>query len=152
WPKIGPIRLRVSEGALAAAFESGVLEVRLPQSEVVYTRLSSVFPAERLEQVAMWDWAPVSAKTPSLPADALNGRHWMLTPFRWLTLVHAVQHPLAKPDMTGVRSSRTLGSTYAEFGGSIANHAKSTGRLDVKAEWTEDVDQLTDDAPRMTAL
>jgi hypothetical protein len=76
----------------------------------------------------------------------------MLTPFRWLTLTHAVQHPLAAPDMTNVTVARKLGSTYAEFRGPIANHAQSTGRLDVRAEWTEDVDLLTEDSPRMQAL
>jgi hypothetical protein len=76
----------------------------------------------------------------------------MLTPFRWVTFTHAVQQPLAVPDMTQVTSARSLGSTYAIFRGPISNHAKSTGRLDVFGEWTEDVDLLTDDEPRMRLL
>ena len=152
WPTLQPIRLRVSEGALSASFQGGVLDVTLPQAEVVYVRLSSVFPADRLDEFAIWDWTPAAAKTPAFREEALQGKHWMLTPFRSLTLVHAVQRPLAVPDMTRVRSSRPPGSTFVDFGGPIANHAKSTGRLDVLATWTEDVDLVTEDAPRMRAL
>jgi hypothetical protein len=150
WPALQPFRLRLAEGALGVAFAGGVLEVRLPQSEVVRARLASVFPDGRLEDFGVWHWIP--ALTAALKQAAVEGRHWMLTPFRWLTLTHAVQRPLAEPDMTQVTSARQLGSTYAEFRGPIANHAKSTGRLDVRGEWTEDVDLLTEDSPRMQAL
>jgi hypothetical protein len=150
WPALQPFRLRLSEGALSVAFANGVLEVRLPQSEAIRARLSSVFPDNRLEDFGIWAW--ILAPTTSLKKAALEGRHWMLTPFRWLTLTHAVQRPLAEPDMTKVQSGRDLGSTFAAFSGPIANHAKSTGRLDVRAEWTEDVDLLTEDNPRMQAL
>ena len=54
--------------------------------------------------------------------------------------------------MTKVLSSRVLGSTFAQFHGPVANHAKSTDRLDVYGEWTEDVDLITDDEPRMRAF
>ena len=152
WPALQPFRLRLSEGALGVAFAGGVLEVRLPQSAVVRARLASVFPDGRLEDFGIWHWIPAPSTAPALKKAAVEGRHWMLTPFRWLTLTHAVQHPLAEPDMTKVTSGRKLGSTYAEFRGPIANHAQSTGRLDVRGEWTEDVDLLTEDSPRMQAL
>ena len=70
----------------------------------------------------------------------------MLTPFRWLTLTHAVQQPLLVPDMTEVERARQLGQTFASFDGPIANHARSTGRLDVFGHWTEDVDLIADGA------
>jgi hypothetical protein len=152
WPALTPLRLRLSEGPLGAAFNGGILQVQLPKAEVVRARLSSVFPGGRLEDLAIWDWIPDAAKTEALKQAALEGRHWMLSPFRWVTLTHAVQQPLAVPDMTEVTSARSLGSTFVIFRGPIKNHAKSTGRLDVFGEWTEDVDLLTDDEPRMRAL
>jgi hypothetical protein len=151
WPKLEPFRLRLSEGPLSIAFEQGVLEVRVPPAEVIYARLSSVFPRDRLDEFAIWQWTPEAERTKELTAAAIEGRHWMLTPFRRLTLTHAVQQPLAVPDMTKLISSRSLGSTFAEFRGPILCHAPSTGHLDVIGEWTEDVDLLTDDAPRMRA-
>jgi hypothetical protein len=152
WPALAPFRLRLSEGPLGVGFSGGVLEVTLPKAEVIRARLSSVFPEDRLEDLAIWDWIPNAAKTDALTKAAQEGRHWMLTPFRWVTFTHAVQQPLKVPDMTQVISTRSLGDTFALFRGKIMNHAKSTGRLDVFGEWTEDLDLLTDDEPRMRAL
>ena len=149
WPEPKPIRVRLSEGPRAVKFTGGVLEVTLPQAEVLHARLSSIFPTDRLKDFAIWQWTP--QPDPALEKAAHDGLHWMLTPFRRVTFTHAVQRPLAVPDMTGVISTRVLGSTFAEFRGPIANHAKSTGRLDVFGAWTEDVDLLTDDLPKMLA-
>ena len=152
WPELKPFRLRFSEGPIGAEFIDGVFEVTLPKAEVVRARLSSVFSKDRIEDLGIWDWIPSAKKTDQLTAQAVQGRHWMLTPFRWLTFTHATQQPLEIPDMTSVLSARLLGSTFALFRGPIQNHAKSTGRLDVYGEWTEDVDLLTDDEPRMRAF
>ena len=153
WPALQPFRLRLSdaeeeEGA-SAQFSGGVLEVRLPKAEVIRARLSSVFPGDRRAELAIWDWVPDWAKVGgALTRAAEEGRHWMLTPFRWVTFTHAVQQPLVVPKMTAVTSWRSLGSTFAEFEGPIINHAKSTGRLDVFGEWSEDLDLLSEDEPR----
>lgn len=154
WPELKPFRIRLSEhsGAPAAEFTDGILEVRLPKAEVVRARLSSVFPEGRLEDLAVWRWIPDTAKSDAFIREALQGRHWMLTPFRWMTFTHAVQQPLLVPDSAAVTHARSLGSTFAQFRGPITNHAKSTGRLDVFGEWTEDIDLVTDDEPRMRAF
>ncbi len=152
WPSLTPFRLRLSEGALGVTFAANVLEVRLPKAEVVWARLASVFPDGRLDDLAIWQWVPDPAKTPALKSAALKGRHWMLTPFREVIFTHAVQQPLVVPDCTKIVSSRALGDTFAAFRGPIANHAKSTSRLDVIGSWTEDVDLVTDDEPRMRAF
>jgi hypothetical protein len=152
WPELKPFRVRLSEGPLGAAFTDGVLEVRLPKAEVVWARLASVFPDGRLQDLAVWQWIAESERTSELEKAAHEGRHWMLTPFRRMTFTHAVQQPLLVPAMTGVVSARSLGDTFAVFRGPIFNHAKSTGRLDVFGEWTEDVDLVTDDSPRMRAF
>ena len=152
WPGLQPFRLRLSEsgGAVVAAFVDGVLEVGLPKAEVIRAQLSSVLADGRLGDLAIWEWTPSPSQ--SLHDAAIHGRHWMLTPYRWITLTHAVQHPLAVPDMTGVTHYRMLGDTDATFQRWIMCHAKSTGRLDVYATWTEDVDLLTEDVPQMRSL
>ncbi len=150
WPKLVPFRLRLSQGPKATAkFTNGILEVRLPQAEVIWSRLASVFPGNRLDDLAIWNWIPAPDRTAELKKAALAGRHVMLTPFRRVTFTHATQQPLTVPNMTKVLPWRSLGSTFAGFTGTISNHAKSTGRLDVFGEWTEDVDILTDDEPKM---
>jgi hypothetical protein len=150
WPELQPFRLRLSEGPLGATLDNGVLNVALPQGEEITVRLSSIFDPAELETFGLWNWA--TTKAADLRTAAEQGRHWMLTPYRNLTLTHAVQLPLQVPDSTDLEPTRELGDTYAGFGGPIHVDAKSTGRLDVLADWTEDVDLLTDDAPRMQSL
>ena len=159
WHKLQPFRIRLSELTAPAPpapptpptidFTSGVLEIRLPKAAVIRAKLSSVFPDGRLEDFAIWQWTDEQDRTPELKAAAVGGRHWMLTPYRWLTLTHAVQQPLLVPKMTEVKSARQLGQTFASFNGNIANHARSTGRLDVFAHWTEDVDLIGEAPPQM---
>ena len=159
WHKLQPFRIRLSELTAPAPpapptpptidFTSGVLEIRLPKAAVIRAKLSSVFPDGRLEDFAIWQWTDEQDRTPELKAAAVGGRHWMLTPYRWLTLTHAVQQPLLVPKMTEVKIARQLGQTFASFNGNIANHARSTGRLDVFAHWTEDVDLIGEAPPQM---
>ena len=151
WPKLAPFRIRLSEAATPTptiAFSAGVVEVALPKAFVVRAQLSSIFPDGRLADLAIWAWTPEADRTASLEKAAVAGRHWMLTPWRWLTFTHAVQRPLAVPDSAALTVGRGLGQTFATFDGSIKNHARSTGRLDVFGEWTEDVDLVTDTLPR----
>ena len=125
WPKLAPFRIRLSElpGPEPPApptpptikFTGGILEIGLAKAGVVRAQLSSIFPRGRLKDFAIWDWTDEQDRTPDLEAAALGGRHWMLTPYRWLTLTHAVQQPLLVPDMTKVTVSRKLGQTFAEL-------------------------------------
>ena len=159
WPELTPFRIRLSELPApeppapptppTIAFTNGVLEIGLPKAAVVRAQVSSVFPGGRLKEFAIWDWTAEADRTPDLEAAAIGGRHWMLTPYRWLTLTHAVQQPLLVPDMTKLAVSRKLGQTFASFDGPILNHARSTGRLDVFGHWTEDVDLIGDTPPMM---
>ncbi|HSK51301.1 MAG TPA: hypothetical protein VLA44_00995 [Clostridia bacterium] len=159
WPALEPFRVRLSELSApeppappttpTIAFDGGVLEVRLPKAEVIRAKLSSVFPDGRLEEFAIWNWTAPGDRTPDLQKAAVAGRHWMLTPHRWLTFTHAVQQPLLVPDASLLTVSRGLGQTYASFDGPIRVHARSTGRLDVFGHWTEDVDLIDEGTPKM---
>jgi hypothetical protein len=151
WPELEPFRLRLSEGPTASvAFQAGVLQVQLPKAHVVRVRLSSVFPPSKLGRFAVWDWNPTKAV--DLQSAAEEGRNWLLTPYRVLSCTHAVQRPITEPDSTKLVAVRELGDTSATFQGAVGLDGRSTGRVDVLAAWTEDVDLVTDNAPRMAAL
>lgn len=155
WFDRRPFRLRVAGGAGAPTYDAGqrLLTVFLPQAAMVTVRLSSFVDPADLELLAVWMMERPAARA-AQRADAEAGRHWMLTPPQLLTLVHAVERPLAPPAIhvpaAGVAGSgvqRSSGETFAVLAGTIANHARSTGRLDVDARWTEPVDDLAQDAP-----
>jgi hypothetical protein len=155
WFDRRPFRIRIEDGAGSPVFNAAerLLTVFLPQAEMVTVQLSSFVDPADLELMAVWMLERPVARG-AQQADAEQGRHWMLTPWQLLTLVHAVEKPLTAPviqvpaagvPQSGVR--RNVGETFAVLAGRIASHARSTGRLDVEARWTEPVDDLAKDAP-----
>ncbi len=93
-------------------------------------------------------------------ARALDGQHWMLTPWTVIEVVHAVQRPLLHS-----RVRRCSAFTTAQSGQTSARpmfHARcsidTTDRLDLYGEWHEPLDdpdaadsaQRTRRSPRAT--
>lgn len=157
WPGSGPwydrrpICLRIEDGSGTPAYDADarLLRVFLPPAEHAKVRLSSVLPRDALPLMGVW-----MLEHPAVRGiqedDAQRGRHWMLTPWTTLELVHAVERPLAPPVITvadpPVYNSgvfRRPGDNFAALVGTVANHAKSTGRLDIDATWTEPIDDPT---------
>lgn len=93
---------------------------------------------------------PANLKAVALSV-AQESRHWLLTPYREVVLVHAVQQPIGRPqigdNMKPVKKS--LGDTYAMLVGDLLDvHKKSTGKIDMVAEWEETVDDVTQPLPQ----
>ncbi len=118
-----------------------VLTVKLPKAAVAKVRLSALVTAADLDRMAVWQWIADEAfdatEEAKLEALALTGGHWMVTPFRDITLVHAVLQPLARPEVKALDPKKSLGATFAAVGGRVAVHAASTGKIDLLAAWTE---------------
>jgi hypothetical protein len=74
-----------------------------------------------------------------------ESRHWMVTPFRTLTLVHAVQQPLIEPSLQ-MKTDRWWSQTAAQLQGEVEVHADSTAKLDRLADWRETWDDVTKDS------
>jgi hypothetical protein len=143
WPDPLPFRLRLTglpAGAAPALPDwnavQRVLTVELPQGESYEVRIASTFLPEDLDQMAVWGWAEEAgpANLAQLRADAESGRNWLHLPFRTLLLVHAVQQPLAIPQISAlsINPARAVGDTDALLAGTLAVDAKSTrqgGRL-----------------------
>jgi hypothetical protein len=78
------------------------------------------------------------------------------SPTRELVLVHAVQQPLCAPvfkelltwELHSSRTDFALGTTSVPLGGGLRLSQCSTGRLDIFADWTEWVDNLSEPKPR----
>jgi hypothetical protein len=103
---------------------------------------------------------------------ALAGAFWMMTPFRDITLVHAVQQPLVDPEIRvlGECLEENVGQVMDEEGfqgslnpivtasdagracaflfGEIAIHGKSTIRIDLEGNWQETADIPSEPKPR----
>src|SRR5262249_8326312 len=143
WMEPSPYRLAVIEGDGPPAWDPGTrtLTVLLPKARVATVRLSSVLLPQDLDLMAIWQWIADAAfdadDLAPLRALAERGGHWMITPYKELTLVHAVLQPLERPVVRSVLPGRTLGATFASLGGTLGVHGPSTGKVDLLASWTE---------------
>ena len=101
-----------------------VLTVFLPKGQTKVVPLTSYAGAEDLKLMGVWQWlrqyierVTVTDPQPQFlqpGADvdrlahvlqrAIEGGHWMLTPPRLLTLVHAVQQPIGHPSFTALNA------------------------------------------------
>jgi hypothetical protein len=140
--------------ALMGVYQWG-LEAHLPELAKVFTpALAKMSATAAASSSAISNPVPVKTKA-SLPAvantliaTALIGQNWLLTPGIDLTLVHAVDKPLIKPEFTTrAHFERQKGETHATLVDWMPIHGKSTGKFDVKAAWTESVDDPAAGAP-----
>jgi len=115
------------------------LTIFLEKAEKVTLRYSSYLPegpGDVKNLFALWDWFK---NKPHAQGYADAGCFWMITPYRKLELVHAVQQPLCEPSlMPDVKTVKTsMGQTNAGFEGSAGLNAWSTEKIDLMAEWEE---------------
>jgi len=157
WPDTLPFRLALDEGSGPPTFvESAterVLTVHLPKAEIATVALSSYLtddatssPPSMLSTMKIWSWITEAnpANLSALRTLALQGSHWMLTPPRMLTLVHAVQQPLIEPQFQDLEAGKVLGETAARLADEFPISGKSTIKVAINATWQEPVDDLSD--------
>jgi hypothetical protein len=161
WPRWQAFRLRV-EGIVEPASgvtwpepswdaAARVLTVFLPQAEMARVRMSAFIDPDDLATLGIWSWieeAGLAKKQQDrLAYYAAQGRHWMMTPYRDLMLVHAVQQPLRAPKFQVLTAARPIGATQATLTVQLDAHVKSTGKVDLLARWTDPRDDLSDATP-----
>ena len=144
WPKFKAFRLRVVASQVPKDPDwkpvHRVLTVYLPPAEIATVRFSSYIDKEHLDKMGVWHWIDEEGKGNFLADRVLAGIHWMLTPYRELAFVHAVQRPLIKPEFQALESHRLLGDTFADLEDQIPISGRSTIKLDIKGSWFDPID------------
>ena len=157
WPELESFRIRVADrpGTLdpetgVESFVSGrdppqwdpaarVLTVFLARAEVAHVAFSTLPDETRLDWLGTLDWLDVDDSS-DVHAYAKLGCHWLVSPARTLTLVHAVQQPLAPAALARAEALKKLGATVAAIGGRMQLDRASTGHVTLLASWTDEVD------------
>lgn len=164
WPDPTPFRLRL-EGIPRAQLPNPpawdgtarLLTVQIPQAARLSVRISCYMLAQDLENQAVYQWMRQSnpANLAELEKQAKAGRAWLYMPYRELLLIHAVQQPQAIPELLNLHVAphpaipgsqmRTLGDTTAPLAGKLKVDARSTGKVDLHAAWSDPFDDPAKD-------
>jgi hypothetical protein len=146
WPDAAPFKIELFEDPGETPHfdeDERTLFVPLAKAERATLRLSVKPTKEALELLGVWSWLTAAQKA-ALEKMAMNGQHWMLTPWRNVELVHATQKPLITPEIVKHTMNRPQAATYALPNFVATCSIKSTDHLDVLAAWNEPVEQLFD--------
>lgn len=156
WPDANAFRIMLGEGPRGASFDSDqrILFVPLEKADHVRVRISHSLERKDLGLLGVYNWGLDWGATNATPDQqrameerALAGRHWMLTPWRDIELVHAVQKPLVRPEIQALTISRPLGGTAAAIGFETPVDSRSTEKLDLSGHWLDPVDDVDEPAP-----
>jgi hypothetical protein len=155
WPNALPFRLVLGEApSLTVKFDetNRVLQVLIAKGAMFQVRLSSYMDRDGTSLMGITQWLLEAGKD-AVPATTLatHGMHWMLTPYKTLTLVHAVRQPLLTPEWSDqMGRTRGVGQTYATiYDRNMRLSRKSTVKLDIVATWDETLDPLGEAGPRV---
>ncbi|MCC5931725.1 MAG: hypothetical protein JJU28_20935 [Cyclobacteriaceae bacterium] len=147
WYKPKSMRIRLQEGSLNSIWDAAnrMLTIALPKGERMKLRYSCWWRKKDLEEFsAMWDVLDRSGSSnlSALKRLAQGGRHWMISPFREIELVHALQQPLRLPVIKAMEADRNYGDTTAQISFRCEVHAPSTQQLDLTCIWKEPEDLI----------
>jgi hypothetical protein len=138
WPDVKPFRLVLGKGPLGfSSGADGSLVITTPEGTMTTLRYSTLPSDEILGNMRF-----ARNLTGALAGLAVRGQHWMLTPWREITLVHAVEQPMKAPELYKMTTDKALAQTYATLRGNMLTHSTSTGEVDVWGHWTDPVDHL----------
>jgi hypothetical protein len=142
WPEARPFEIEIYEDPAGPFMFDGQtrrLRVPLPKGVQARLRLSMVLAPESLPLMAINGFMK-SADQAAQRDRILAGQHWMLTPWRTVRLVHAVQRPLLSPELVSVTVERDLDSTSVRPAILARCSIGTTDRLDLLAEWHDPAD------------
>jgi hypothetical protein len=120
WQKLESFRLALADGEQAPQWDPAgrVLTIYLPKAKQATVPLSSYLYPDDLKLMGVWQWlreavdlaaiffpaVPIpdprsdSERIEHLLQRSVEGGHWMITPPRILSLIHAVQQPVGHPE------------------------------------------------------
>ncbi len=125
-----------------------VLTLFLRKGEIVRLGYSSFVDQEILPDFGLPRWMLNQSERQIVIDMAHLGRHWMLCPFRRLTLVHATQQPVCLPELYKLQVSRDHDAQHAMLRCPLVRlHGPSSGKFEIQADWTEWVDDLEKPRP-----
>ncbi len=149
WPIRQAARLVVSAGEGPVVVDPDPetdLAVFVPKAEIVSVQTSFSIDPDFLDHFGLWQRLGSDAQA-DLGDLVTRGGHWLFTPARALTLVHAVRRPLLAPAVDALSVTRELASNLVTLNGVLAASRRSTDRVDLTGSWTDTIDDPNRSGP-----
>jgi|CXWL01.1.fsa_nt_gi hypothetical protein len=152
WMNPKTFRIILKEGPPNIKWESTsrTLVVTLQKGVIVKINYACFWrPNDILKLSGVLDMMGMSSLADAVGKRIARGQHWMYSPWRELSFVHAVQQPIsnigsqAYPHIAALVPDRDYGANTAKLNSKLLVHGPSTGQLDMEADWIEWVDDVT---------
>lgn len=155
WFNPQTFRIDLKEGAPAINWDaaSRTLKVTLQKGAVVKLNYASFWrPADLVKMSGILDMMGLNNLNSAVGKRIARGQHWMFSPWRELTLVHAVQQPLREvggikyPQIVNITPDRNYGDNFSWLNSKFMIHGPSTGQFDLDADWKDWIDDVNEPA------
>ncbi|TXH20649.1 MAG: hypothetical protein E6Q95_05320 [Chitinophagaceae bacterium] len=149
WLNPRPLRIVLQEGKnIDFKWDSSqrILSLSIPKSLQLKLCYASYWrPNDLLKKSAVLKQLGYNGFVDDASKAMAAGKHWMVSPWRVINFVHAVQQPLTQliadgeklPFIKAMSTSRNFGDTDAALSLQIKLHGHSTGQADIEAEWID---------------
>ncbi|MBY8977074.1 hypothetical protein KHP62_14750 [Rhodobacteraceae bacterium NNCM2] len=133
--------------------QARTLTLFVAKGRIVRLVYASFIHPEFIDSFGMPRWTNSAQEADFCARTAMDGVNWLMTPYRSLTLVHALQQPLCLPELENFTPRRGLGDHDAELlCRTVRLHGPSTGKFEIEADWKEWVDDLQKPRPERVSF
>lgn len=124
------------------------LTLFLPKGRIARLAYASFADSQLIKNFGLPQWTSSEGESDFIIEMAKHGSHWMLTPFRNMTLVHATQQPICLPELIKLAVARGVGAQHVDLHCRLVRlHGPSTGKFEIDADWHEWVDDINKPGP-----
>jgi hypothetical protein len=152
WMNPKTFRIALKEGAPGIKWDSSTRTIIVTMQKGLIAKFNYACfwrPRDIVKLSGVLDMMGMVSLAGTLGQRIANGQHWMFSPWREITFVHAIQQPVSKfgtqayPQIAALVPDRNYGDTDAKLNSKFMVHGPSTGQLDMEADWIEWVDDVT---------
>ncbi len=153
WMKPNTFRIRLLEGSPDIQWVQAerTLKVSLQKGATLKLNYACFWNPKDIEKFSgILEMMNPPTITNDVKLRIAKGQHWLFSPWREITFVHAVQQPLpfkangkTYPFIDGIEADRNYGDNFAQLHSKFLVHGPSTGQLDIEADWLDWEDDIT---------
>ncbi len=156
WPELSTQRLILAAGPEGTTLVDAddAVEVRLPKAGCVDVEVACLVKppfTDHFGLVSVMREGRSAGEVAQLDRVLGEGRFWLVSARKTVSLIHAVRVPLAIPVVTSLRAERRLDGRQAHLVGRLSVNRASTNRVTLRGSWTDPVDVPSEAGPRDVA-